>query len=108
MKAKKYSRISQHTRNVGHSAILVRAHIRKNPKYKETKMETDERIHEEQEELRDLTGKKESRPCHVNVNIREADNHYLVSFNHGNTRVFHEMKELLTAIKVKVTEISHG
>lgn len=47
------------------------------------------------------------KPRHVGVVIREADNHYLASFNHSPNRVFHGMQELLDAIKAEVRKISH-
>lgn len=30
-RVKKYSRVKRHLRHIGHSVILIRAHIRKNP-----------------------------------------------------------------------------
>ena len=54
-------------------------------------------------------GRKTPKLTQVSVVIREADNHYIVTFDHGSSkRVFHNMQELLTAIEVKVKEISHG
>ncbi len=111
-KAKKYSRVSAHMRNVGHSTILVRSHIRKNPRFKEMKMEdpktsegTDAR--EEQtggHEVR-VDGRKTPKLTQVSVVMFYADNHYLASFNHAPRRVFHNMTELSTAIEVECEKL---
>ena len=62
----------------------------------------------EQSEPRDLPGgDKPVRQKCVSVVIREADNHYIATFDHGSSkRIFHNMQELLMAIEVKVKEIS--
>lgn len=115
MIAKKYIHVSQHIRHFESGVMcLVNAHIRKNPKHKETKME-DPKTSEGTASNEERTGgdvevvrhevKKESRPSHVNVNIREAESHYLVSLNHGPTRVFHNVEELLVAIEVEVKRL---
>ena len=45
--AKKYSRVSRHLRHIGSMVILVRAHIRKNPRYKENEMRKRKEIEED-------------------------------------------------------------
>jgi len=120
--AKKYSRVSAHFRNVGHSTILVRSHIRKNPKKiitlpegadgnkcfgynairpfgkKEAKMPENE---EQTEPTRERPRRK-----HVYVDIQEANGHYLLSFSHGPPMVFHSMTEFLEAIREEVRNLS--
>jgi len=106
---KKYIRVREHLRHVNNLVIIVRAHISKNPNYKEIKMSNNKNTASaesvEQEHPRDLTAKKESRPTQVNVNIWEADSHYLASFNHQSRRVFHNVEELLMAIEVEVKRL---
>ena len=65
-----------------------------------------EKIHGGDVEVRIDGAKKEFRPSYVNVKIREAESHYLVSFGHGPTRVFHNVEELLLAIEVEVKRLS--
>ena len=75
-----------------------------NPRFKETKMNEDEKT-EGTTEVRVDGAKKEPRPTQVNVNIWEADSHYLASFNHAPRRVFHNVEELLVAIEVEVKRL---
>ena len=105
--AKKYSRVESHFRDggIGAKAILVRAHIRKNPKYKEAKMQNGLIPTEERKDPRE-PGAKQVRPTYVHVKIMEADGHYLVAFNYAPYRIFHDMKDLLFAIKVEVKKLN--
>ena len=101
---KKYSRVSAHHRIINGKQVWVIAHIRQNPRFKETKMQNEDKG-PEREQPRDLSV-KEFRPSHVNVNIRETESHYLASFNHGPTRVFHNVRELLVVIEVEVNRLT--
>jgi len=124
--AKKYYRVPAHFRVINGEQVWVIAHIRKNPKYKETKMQDNAKgdCQEEQTEGKGRIGegeikmlkdgkdvemrpaKKEFRPTTVSVVIREADNHYLATFDHGSSkRIFHNIQELLMAIEVQVKRL---
>ena len=108
MIAKKYIRVREHWRDVGIITTLVHAHIRKNPRFKEMKM-NDERT--EGETPRGDVGvrEKSAKPfklSQVSVVIFYADNHYLASFNHAPRRVFHNTEELLRAIEVACLALS--
>jgi len=109
-KSKKYIRVSQHVRHLDNLRVIVPAHIRKNPKYKEVKMSNDQDTgsNVKQEQPRDLTAKREAKRDNVNVSIRHVDGHYLVSFNHGPTRIFHNTEELLVAIEVEANRLRDG
>ena len=102
---KKYSRVKQHLRHINNLVIIVRAHIRKNPRFKEIKMSNEltsspgEETEGQVGVLKD--GEKPFKLRQVSVVIFYADNHYLASFNHNPRRVFHNMPELLTAIEVE-------
>ena len=86
------------------------AHIRKNPRFKETKMEGQDTASEPEETggmievLKD--GGKPVKRRWVGVNIKFSDNHYLASFNHNDPpRIFHNMEELLLAIQVECEKL---
>jgi len=105
---KKYSRVSEHYRKIRNGVpILVHAHIRKNPRFKETKMK-DERTESESPrgdvEVR-VDGRKTPKLTQVSVVMFYADNHYLASFNHAPRRVFHSMIELLDVIEVEAEKL---
>ena len=42
----------------------------------------------------------------VDVYIRFADGHYVANFNHGEPRIFHDMEDLLAAIKVEAAKLT--
>ncbi len=104
---KKYYRVSAHHRIIDGKQVWVIAHIRKNPKYKETKMNEDEKTEGKGSIMEcDQPAKKEYRSTQVSVVIREADSHYIVTFDHGSTkRIFHNVEELLVAIEVEVKRL---
>jgi len=132
-KSKKYSRVSAHHRVINGKQVWVIAHIRINPRYKETtlpegadgnkcfgfnaicpfgkketKMQNEtspEELSGEDVEVRVDGRKPTPRPRYVNVSIRFADVHYLASFNHGPHRVFHNLEELLRAIEVECEKL---
>lgn len=53
-------------------------------------------------------GNKHYIPKWVSVNIKKVDGHFIVSFQHGPERVFHNMQELLTAIEVEAGKLDPG
>lgn len=53
-------------------------------------------------EVRVDRAKKERPPRSVNFNVKLADGHYIVSFDYGPPRIFHNMEELLRAIALRV------
>ena len=69
-------------------------------------MNEDEKT-EGQVEVRVDGAKKELPPRWINVNIKMVDGHYLVTFRHEVTRIFHNMHEVLRAIEVEINRL-HG